>query len=184
MAKGKGKKNKGRGGGAPVDPAAKAARAAAELAGVIERIRAAGATDPAAAPIWGEAHRAMLGTSVPAGDAGRIIATRDVDGLERAAAMLRGEDVALVDEAPVVDVPDVPIEIRREALKAFRRRVKLVRLDHESRLGVGPMTGGKKADFDAILPPDDFGREVWDALVADGSLKSAGQGFYMLASGG
>ncbi|MFK7959354.1 MAG: hypothetical protein AB8G96_02425 [Phycisphaerales bacterium] len=179
----KGKKNKGRGGGAPVDPAARAAKAAETLAGVIDRIRAAGATDPSAAPIWGEAHKAMLGTPIPPGDAGRIIATRDLDGLERAAALLRGEDVALVEEVPVVDVPEVPLEMRRDALKAFRRRVKLVRLDHESKLGVGPMTGGKKADFDAILPPDDFGREVWDALVAEGSLKSAGQGFYMLAKG-
>ena len=83
-------------------------------------------------------------------------------------------------ESPAESGPDVPGEEKKKAMRAFRKRIKLVRLDHESKLGVGPMTGGKKADFDAILPPQEFAPEVWEALAADGQLRAAGQGFYML----
>ena len=66
-------------------------------------------------------------------------------------------------------------------MHAFRKRLKLTRLDHESKLGVGPMTSGRKADVDAILPPREFAAQVWEALVTDGQLKAAGQGFYALS---
>jgi hypothetical protein len=68
-------------------------------------------------------------------------------------------------------------------MKAFRRRMKLMRLDHESKLGVGPMTSGKKADFDSILPPREFDENVWKVLAAEGQLKATGRGFYGLAEG-
>ena len=78
---------------------------------------------------------------------------------------------------------DIPAETLKKAMRAFRRRIKLIRLDHESRLGVGPMTGGRKADFDAILPPQEFASRVWEKLAETGQLRNAGQGFYMLAEG-
>ncbi|MCP3914857.1 MAG: hypothetical protein GY711_04755 [bacterium] len=65
-------------------------------------------------------------------------------------------------------------------MRAFRKRLKLTRLDHESKLGVGPMTGGRKASFDAILPPHEFPPEVWRALVAEGKLRDLGAGFFQL----
>ncbi|MCH7847474.1 MAG: hypothetical protein IIB53_03845 [Planctomycetes bacterium] len=76
---------------------------------------------------------------------------------------------------------DIPHETRKMAMRAFRKRLKLTRLDHESKLGVGPMTSGRKADVDAILPPHEYATQVWEALVAEGQLKSFGQGFYALA---
>ena len=42
------------------------------------------------------------------------------------------------------------------ALKAFRKRLKLTRLDDESRLGYGPMTSGGKSGVVAITPPNQF----------------------------
>ena len=75
---------------------------------------------------------------------------------------------------------DIPHETRKMAMHAIRKRLKLTRLDHESKLGVGPMSSGRKADVDAILPPHEYARQVWEALVAEGQLNAAGQGFYAL----
>ena len=70
-------------------------------------------------------------------------------------------------------------ELKR-ALKAFRKRLKLTRLDAESRIGVGPMSSGAGWGVVGIMPPDQFPRSVWDELVKQGKLKKAGQGMYSL----
>lgn len=69
-------------------------------------------------------------------------------------------------------------EILKRALKAFKKRLKLTRLDHESSLGVGPLSGGSSSQIVAITPPNQYPRAVWEALVENGRLKSAGQGQY------
>ena len=43
------------------------------------------------------------------------------------------------------------------------------------------MTGGKASQIRAILPPHEYGREIWDDLVRQGQLLDAGQGFFELA---
>jgi len=68
----------------------------------------------------------------------------------------------------------------KRAMKAFRKRLKLTRLDQESSLGYGPITGGRKSDVVAIQPPNQYPKEVWAELVKQGRLKDAGQGFYEL----
>ncbi len=68
----------------------------------------------------------------------------------------------------------------RKAMKAFKKRLKLARLDDESGLGSGPMTGGKSSSIVAIMPPNQYPKAVWDELVARGRLKYAGQGLYQL----
>ena len=68
----------------------------------------------------------------------------------------------------------------QQALKAFRKRLKLIQLDDESRLGYGPMTGGGKSGVVAITPPDQFRKEVWQELAKQGKLKHAGRGLYEL----
>jgi hypothetical protein len=73
-----------------------------------------------------------------------------------------------------------PQELSR-ALQAFKKRLKLTRLDHESKLGYGPMTGGRPSAIVAITPPNQYPRSVWDALVAQGRLKKGQQGMYELA---
>lgn len=69
----------------------------------------------------------------------------------------------------------------KSAMKAFRKRLKLTRLDDESRLARSPMSSGKSSQIKAIMPPREFTREVWDELVRQGKLKPAGAGFYELA---
>ena len=68
----------------------------------------------------------------------------------------------------------------RKALKAFKKRLKLARLDDESSLGYGPMTGGKSSGIVAVMPPNQYPKAVWDKLVEQGRLKYAGQGLYQL----
>ncbi|MCH7596286.1 MAG: hypothetical protein IID35_06975 [Planctomycetes bacterium] len=75
--------------------------------------------------------------------------------------------------------PDSPTpEELRKAMKAFKKRLKLTRLDDESSLGHGPMSSGRTSGVVAITPPNQYPRAVWDALVELGRLKYAGQGLY------
>ena len=65
-------------------------------------------------------------------------------------------------------------------MKAFKKRLKLTKLDHESKLGRSPLSAGRDAAFDSILPPREFPPEIWKVLVAHGELAELGHGFYML----
>ena len=68
----------------------------------------------------------------------------------------------------------------QQALKAFRKRLKLIQLDDESRLGYGPMSSGGKSGVVAIRPPDQFRKEVWEELAKQGKIKYATHGLYEL----
>ena len=72
-----------------------------------------------------------------------------------------------------------PEELRR-AMKAFKKRLKLSRLDDESSLGHGPMSSGRSSGIVAITPPNQYPKAVWDELVSLGRLKYSGQGLYQL----
>ncbi len=80
---------------------------------------------------------------------------------------------------PMSGDPVTP-EVLKRALKAFKKRLKLTRLDHESSLGVGPLSGGRPSGIVAITPPNQYPRAVWEALVEQGRLKKAGHGLYEL----
>ncbi len=81
------------------------------------------------------------------------------------------------DDIPPADSPIDPQELKR-ALQAFKKRLKLTRLDAESKLGVGPMSGGRGSGICAITPPDQFPRAVWEELVKQGRLRRASHGMY------
>ena len=80
--------------------------------------------------------------------------------------------------ASSADVPSA--DVLKAALKAFKKRLKLTRLDDASRIGHGPMSSGQASSIAAITPPDQYPRAVWDELVTQGKLKSAGHGMYSL----
>jgi len=82
-------------------------------------------------------------------------------------------------EPPPAPNSPTPDELRN-ALKAFKKRLKLSKLDDESSLGHGPMSSGRSSGIVAITPPNQYPRAVWDQLVAKGKLKYAGQGMYQL----
>ena len=66
------------------------------------------------------------------------------------------------------------------AMKAFRKRLRLTRLDDESKLGHGAMTSGGKSGVVAIAPPVQFSDAIWDELASRGKLKYVGHGLYEL----
>lgn len=83
-------------------------------------------------------------------------------------------------QPPAASGSPTPDQLKK-AMKAFKKRLKLARLDDESSLGHGPMSGGKSSGIVAITPPNQYPKAVWDELVARGRLKYAGQGLYQPA---
>ncbi|MBY0525751.1 MAG: hypothetical protein K2R98_20265 [Gemmataceae bacterium] len=68
----------------------------------------------------------------------------------------------------------------KKALKAFKKRLKLMRLDEESNLGGRYTSAGRSSSIVAITPPNQFPQAVWDELVKQGKLKDAKHGLYEL----
>ena len=127
---------------------------------------------------WGALQKELLGSTLPPADIAATVMRRDPKSLDKLIARLRGQAV----EAEQVPQADTSIDgnVLREAMKAFRRRFKLVKLDHESKLGRSPLTSGKGAGFESILPPNQFPDEVWETLAVNGELEHTGRGYYML----
>lgn len=141
----------------------------------------AGSDAAGAGPKWGAMHKVLLKAKVDPQTIMRLVAARDAEGLGALVRWLHGEEV----ETPRVEAPPAPeqavdIEVQRSAMRAFRKRLRFARLDAESRLGVGPMSSGKRNEIDAIIPPREYPVAVWEALVAAGRLRREGGGFYAL----
>ena len=68
----------------------------------------------------------------------------------------------------------------RLAMKAFRKRLKLARLDDESGMGYGATSSGQKSGIVAITPPNQFPKTVWQELAKQGKLKHDRGGLYSL----
>lgn len=80
-------------------------------------------------------------------------------------------------------MPDQPApqhtpEELKGAFKAFKKRLKLTRLDDESRIGKKPLSSGRGSGIVAIAPPNQYPQSVWDELVRQGKLKPMGSGTY------
>jgi hypothetical protein len=77
--------------------------------------------------------------------------------------------------------PGVSEETLKQAYTAFKKRWKVTRLDQESKLGGHrPTTSGKSSNIAGIVPPNQFGPEVWQELARQGRIKSQGGGFYAM----
>jgi hypothetical protein len=68
----------------------------------------------------------------------------------------------------------------KHAFKAFKKRLKVTRLDEESKLNYRPTSSGQGSAIVAIVPPNQFPQAVWDELVKQRKLKYAGHGTYEL----
>jgi len=93
--------------------------------------------------------------------------------------MMREYD-AMAEPVPPTPAGAPNPDTLRDALKAFKKRLKLSKLDDESTLGRGPLSSGRSAGIVAITPPNQYPRAVWDELVAQGKLRYSGQGLYEL----
>ncbi len=68
----------------------------------------------------------------------------------------------------------------KAALKAFKKRLKLTRLDDESGLS---RSGGRKSGITGISPPTGHPPGIWDELVRLGKLKRDMGDTYALVEG-
>ena len=105
---------------------------------------------------------------------------RPTPSAEAATAAARPADPA---SPPPPTAAAIPHETLKHALHAYKKRLKLTKLNDESRLSPRVMTGGRKSEIVSIIPPDQYPKEVWDSLVAEGKLKYTGHGFYELLPG-
>jgi len=71
-------------------------------------------------------------------------------------------------------------DVLKRALKAFRKRLKLVNLDAESTVGGGPMSSGKRSSIVGVRAPDQYPQEVWDELVRQKRLIAGSDDTYEL----
>ncbi len=118
--------------------------------------------------------------------AGRLLSrlTPDQNAVQRA---VDTKDLAALDAlvgalerpaAPAAAEPTFSTDELERALKAFKHRINVTRLDDESRLGNRYTTGGRKSEIDAIMPPSEFPAAIWKALARAGKIRDAGRGFY------
>lgn len=146
----------------------------------IDTARAALSTEKVG-PEWGVVQRLLLKAKADPSLVARAVASRDLDLIDQLIARLRDPELEIAASEPEIEAgPEIPVETLRNAMRAYRKRMKLTRLDHESKLARSPLSSGKDADFEAIIPPNQFPPEVWRALAAKGDLESTGEGFYRI----
>jgi hypothetical protein len=69
----------------------------------------------------------------------------------------------------------------KQAFTAFKKRLKLTKLNDESKLGGHrPTSSGKQSDVMGIVPPTQFGPDVWKELARQGRIRDMGGGFYSM----
>lgn len=140
--------------------------------------------------LWKSAALALEKTAANNVAARKVLDERSIEGLARLISELSvpgKQPAAAPAPAPApVAVPatdaSAPIdpEVLKAAMRAFRKRLKLTKLDEESKLGRSPLSGGQKSAVVAIVPPRDYPTAVWEALADEGKLKRSGRGFYEL----
>ena len=62
-------------------------------------------------------------------------------------------------------------ETLQRAMKALKKRLKVTRLDDESRLGHDPMSKGGRSGVVGVRPPPQYPAEVWQALEQKGRIR-------------
>lgn len=158
--------------------------------------------------LWGRAQMALMRVGVDATQVARVVAKRDLEALAKlvaqadagktppppadgkddkdkarnARSLSDGRTVkqALSDNAAEGGYDSLEEANLKRALKTFRRKLKSLRRDDESRLGNRYVTAGRTSTISAITPPTQFPAPVWEKLVELGRLKKAGQGTYEL----
>ncbi len=138
----------------------------------------------AATKLWGQAQIALMRMNVSGTIAASIVNKRDVAALAELVQQLdaKGAQQKAESEKPTTETPaasaqsvsdgrtisqmkaDLAAESGRDsleepnlkrALKAFRKKLKLMRLEDESRLGNRYTTSGRSSNITAITPPPD-----------------------------
>lgn len=128
------------------------------LAAVLDRLEAGGEEVDRA---WTEARQALDATESKDAELDALVTSRDVETLRTLVCeWVSGER----------SLPEQDRNVLKRAMKAYKKRVKLARLDDESSIGGGSMSGGRKSGIVGVRPPTQYPAEVWDELVRLGRL--------------
>jgi len=157
------------------------------------------------ASLWKAAGMTLAKTSYDSLKAARVIADRNVEALAKIVSELTARakeprpaatvpaavasvtntavaaTVKVTPAAPAATLPAAgppAADELKSALRAFKKRLKVTRLDSESKLSSRALTGGQKCGIVAISPPSDYRRECWEILANEGKIKRAGGGLY------
>jgi len=128
-----------------------------------------------AAGEWKQVYKLLQKTDLPSVRVTHVVGMRDVVRLTELIDQLRAPAAAA---AP----PDTPSAgTCRRAMRAFRKRLALTRLDDESQISShSPLSKGAESRLAAIVPPSEWPESVWQELVRQGKLRYIGHGVYEL----
>lgn len=138
-----------------------------ELRAVAAAVAAASGDDAA----WSRARTALESTRAQEPELARLIDARDAAALR---TVVEGWD------SGKRLLPAQDRELLQRALKAFRKSLKVTRLDAESSIAGGPMSAGRHSTILGIRPPERYPRAVWDELARQGRLIAGRHGLYEL----
>jgi hypothetical protein len=75
-----------------------------------------------------------------------------------------------------VPLPGWDQAVLKRALNAYKRRLKLTRADDEFSSSMSPFSRGAASAIQGTRPPEQYTRDIWDLLIAQGRLKDGGNG--------
>lgn len=160
--------------------------------------------DPAKATrLWGRAQVALMKAGCNATQAANVVGKRDIEALAKlvkdvdagtpqtsepkpvarnARSLADGRTVAQARQQQYSQAGTDSLDEAnlKRALKAFRRKLKTLRLDDESQIRGRYTTRGEASRIAAITPPNQFPAAVWQELARQGRLKPSGRGLYEL----
>lgn len=133
-----------------------------------------GADEAAAASVWKRMELALA----------RADAEEDAEialpVLDRSVAEMKALFTAWEDHS--VHLPSWDKAVLKRALKAYRKRLKLVRLDDEASSSRNPLSKGTESSILGVKAPEQYPDEVWDMLIAQGKLRDGGHGLLELTT--
>jgi hypothetical protein len=141
------------------------------LSSVLATVAAELVADAANERPWEHARRLLEPTRAQEPELAALIDRRDL-------AALRARIEGWRSGKPLL--PKQDREVLSRAMKAFRKSLKVTRLDAESTIGGGPMSAGRHSGIAGMRPPDRYPREVWEELARQKRLVSVGHGIYEL----
>jgi hypothetical protein len=137
------------------------------LAALLEVLR----TDPSASDPWLLARNALGESRKSEPDLAAAIDAKDTAALR---------SILEAWQSGKRHLPEQDREVLRRAVKAFRKSLKVTRLDAESSIGANPMTSGRESSIVGMVPPPRYPRDVWDELVRQGRMSGGKHGIYEL----
>jgi hypothetical protein len=130
--------------------------------------------DPTRTETWDRLHNALKAARETGAELLAAVEAKDVPALRAIVEAWAGGKRPL---------PEADREVLRRAIKAFRKSLKITRLDAESSVNANAMTSGRSSTIVGIVPPPRYPSEVWRELVREGRLAGGRQGVYELPPG-